>query len=828
MTPYRWAAVMLLIGVAGLAAVAAAPTAAQWKVIAWNDLGMHCMDGDFSVSAILPPYNTVRVQVIDPSGDLVTDPTGLAVTYEAIADPGGSVNSTSIGKTGFWDHALALFGAAPAPDTGLAGFAMPGESNSPRAMAFHPGESLFMAEGVPITPIDDAWRRNAYPMMRVAVRNGDGTVLASTDVVLPVSDEMDCSTCHGSGSVPEAEPSSGWAFACDRERDFKWNLLALHDDLEGGEPLFTAALATAGYDPGGLVATVQGGTPILCARCHGSNALPGTGITGVSPLTRAMHAGHAAVIDPVTGLDLDDATLRAACYRCHPGAETRCLRGAMGDAVAADGARAMECQSCHGSMSRVGADDRQGWFEEPTCQQCHTGTATLNNGQIRYTTVFEPGGAPRVAVDMTFATTADAPAPGLSLYRFSTGHGGLQCEACHGSTHAVYPSSHGNDNVQSLTLQGHEGTLVECASCHGVAPQTVSGGPHGLHPVGQPWVDRHGDVVENSGTTGCRSCHGADLRGTVLSRSAANRTLLTRSGSKSFFRGAEIGCWDCHDGPSDDDPNPNHSPVASNGSATTTTSTPVAVALSATDQDGDPLAYRIVGQPELGTVALVGSTATFHPEPGRIGVDQFGFAARDGDTDSNLATVDLRVDGSFADVEATHWAGSWVERLYGAGITAGCGGSPLAYCPDDSVSRAQMAVFLVRSSRGVDFAPPAATGVFADVPVDHWAAPWIEQLAADGVTAGCAPDLFCPEQPVSRAQMAVFLLRCEHPQGCSPGTATGTIFGDVPADHWAAAWIERLVREGITAGCGTGLYCPEQPVTRAQMGVFLVRTFRLP
>ena len=820
------AATATAVVVGGLLVANAAPGAVGWKVIAWNDLGMHCMDGDFSVFSILPPYNNVRAQVIDSSGQLAGDGSGLTVTYEAVADTAGSVNSTSVGKTDFWDHALALFGAAPGPDQGLAGFSMPGTANVPQAMAYHAGEELFSAEGIPLTPVDDAWLRNSYPMMRISARDVGGAILATTDVVLPVSDEMDCSTCHRSGSVAATEPSSGWAFDCDEERDFKRNILALHDDLQAGNPLYASALATAGYDPAGLAPTAASGTSVLCARCHGSNALPGTGITGVSALTKALHGSHATVIDPVTGMTLDDATNRSACYRCHPGAETRCLRGAMGDAVAADGSLAMQCQSCHGSMSRVGGD-RAGWFDEPNCQSCHTGTATHNNGQIRYTSVFEAGGDPRVAVDSTFATNPDTPFAGVSLYRFSTGHGGLQCEACHGSTHAVYPSSHANDNVQSLELQGHVGVVAECSACHDVTPDTINGGPHGMHPVGQTWVNRHGDAAEH-GSAACRACHGTDSRGTVLSRVSADRTLSTRWGSKSLFRGAVVGCWECHNGPSSEDGNPNLKPVASAGSLTTSVSTPAVVTLAASDADGDPLTRRILSQPALGTVALAGTQATFYPLPGRIGVDDFTFAARDGDTDSNLATVSLEVRGSFGDVEPTYWAGSWVERLYQADITAGCSASPLLYCPEASVSRAQMAVFLVKSRHGVAYTPPPATGVFADVPTSYWAARWIEQLAADGVTSGCGGGLFCPDAPTSRAEMAVFLLRASGFSGCTPPPATGAIFSDVPADYWAASWIEELVHDGVTAGCGGGGFCPDAPVSRAQMGVFLVKTFALP
>jgi hypothetical protein len=116
--------------------------------------------------------------------------------------------------------------------------------------------------------------------------------------------------------------------------------------------------------------------------------------------------------------------------------------------------------------------------------------------------------------------------------------------------------------------------------------------------------------------------------------------------------------------------------------------------------------------------------------------------------------------------------------------------------------------------------------VFLDVGAGDFAAAWIEQLAADGITAGCGGGNYCPGNQVTRDQMAVFLLRAKYGSGYSPPAPSGD-FNDVPANYWAAAWIEQLAAEGITSGCGNGNYCPEAPVTRDQMAVFLVRTFGL-
>ena len=636
--------VFLFLGIA----FAAPAMAADYTLVGWNNLGMHCMDPDYSVFALLPPYNTVLAQLIDPAGRLVRDPSGITVTYEAVADPDGSINSTSIGKTNFWEHVDALFGASPAPDTGLAGFSMPGSSNQPQPMTFDAAAGWFIAEGIPITPLDDAGGRNTYPLMRLTARGADDTVLATTDVVLPVSDEMNCAACHASGSSPFAQPPTGWVNDPDPERDVRLNILRLHDQREFHNQTFNDALATAGYDAAGLEATAVGGHAVLCARCHLSEALPGSGIAGIEPLTMAVHRRMAGVFDPVSGGALDALDNRSACYRCHPGSVTRCLRGVMGSAVASDGSRAIQCQSCHGRMLDVASPDRTGWLDEPVCQSCHTGTAIQNNGEIRYLSAFEDDGSPRAAVDDTFATTPDAPAPGLSLYRFSTGHGGLYCEACHGSTHAEFPSSESNDNLQSIAIEGHAGLLSECTACHGTTPRTVDGGPHGLHPIGDVWVRMHPDFAEEGGAAACRACHGADYRGTVLSRAQADRTFQTDFGTKHFWRGAQIGCYACHNGPGGEQANPNRPAVVEDAGAATASGIPVAIALAASDADGDTLALRIVSQASHGTVGLDGRTATYFPEPGFVGDDAFTFAAWDGSIDSNLGQVSISVSAPAA------------------------------------------------------------------------------------------------------------------------------------------------------------------------------------
>lgn len=199
--------------------------------------------------------------------------------------------------------------------------------------------------------------------------------------------------------------------------------------------------------------------------------------------------------------------------------------------------------------------------------------------------------------------------------------------------------------------------------------------------------------------------------------------------------------------------------------------------------------------------------AVAHPDDYSYGVLKGGFFA------------------DFLDVGQGHALHPFIEKLFRSGITAGCAAG--LYCPDSPVLRSQMATFLLRGKYGSWYGPPPATGTrFTDVPASAFAAAFIEQLTREGITSGCSPTTYCPSASVLRSQMAVFLLRAEHGSGYVPPPATG-IFDDVPVEHPFAPWIEQLYREGVTAGCGPDRFCPNDPVSRGQMAVFLSRTFGL-
>ena len=182
---------------------------------------------------------------------------------------------------------------------------------------------------------------------------------------------------------------------------------------------------------------------------------------------------------------------------------------------------------------------------------------------------------------------------------------------------------------------------------------------------------------------------------------------------------------------------------------------------------------------------------------------------------------------TFIDVPPSHQFFDYVETLASNGVTGGC--APSYYCPGSPVTRAQMAVFLLKSKYGSAHVPPAATGtVFADVPAGSFGAAWIEELASLGVTSGCGSGLYCPNSAVTRRQMATFLLKTKLGSGHVPPAASG-VFADVPMADASAPWIEELYADAITGGCLTNplRYCPADPNTRGQMAVFLVKTFGL-
>jgi hypothetical protein len=722
----------------------------NYRVLAANDLGMHCADQDDQIFSILPPFNVLHAQVIrrgsDP--DLVTpeDFPDMSLVYSAASNPDDpvfdpnhptlpadlnppavalagqpranvSINSTAqndplagIFKGNFWEtnpdtgnpygfdaYDNIFFGlldpAAVAQDTGLP---VPDSVLLPDCLADPPscefGQQVmpgiddkyadnrpilfdrfdrdinffssvlpaplgsvvqetnwYAADGIPILPIDDAGRVNAYPLMRVQAVKA-GSVVASTDVVLPVASEADCQNCHvdpvecadidlpqliqsdscNGVAVPLEERNFetllGYSFALASIDDAgtpgadtgqkllnaaKINILRLHDVKHGGNYPAGWGQCTDPADPDCLANRV----PIQCAQCHYTPALdlaqlgptddPTNQVfqaTVNKTMSSMMHGHHGEFSDlfptmpppddasrdllvdengdpdPNSDQTLTEYVLQETCYQCHPGKRTQCLRGAM----AAGG---MVCQDCHGEMADVGDDFTNGgsrvpWASEPGCQSCHTGDALEPNHPpgaiiaddgIRLLQAYlgEDANAPIQSPNSRFAENE-------SLYRLSgnqvtananQGHEGIMCEGCHGSTHAIWPNANpfANDNVAANQLQGHSGTIIECDTCHtggfdiddfksDVKETGEMGGPHGMHPIDAMWNDKHKEVSELNKNS-CRTCHGPDGEGTVLSRMAQTRTLECKDEEPSgcggdkritLIKGTEVSCVLCH------------------------------------------------------------------------------------------------------------------------------------------------------------------------------------------------------------------------------------------------------------------------------------------
>ena len=175
----------------------------------------------------------------------------------------------------------------------------------------------------------------------------------------------------------------------------------------------------------------------------------------------------------------------------------------------------------------------------------------------------------------------------------------------------------------------------------------------------------------------------------------------------------------------------------------------------------------------------------------------------------------------YSDVPPDTYYAEPVSTLAAAGVFVGTECDE-GFCPGDDIDRATVAVWTVRILDGAD--PwPAASQRFGDVDAAHPHVAFIERLAALGVTKGCGDgSVFCPDRTTTRAEMAAFLSRAF---GLDEGPDPG--FSDVPSDAWYAASVAKLAASGITKGCEDTMFCPDQPVTRAEMATFLARALEL-
>ncbi len=381
----------------------------DYTLLAWNDLGMHCLNPTYDTMVILPPYNTVWAQLIrrGSSPQLVTS--GVTLEYAMVN------NSSSVNKTytlfgsdygQFWTNVLALFGVNPADNVGLTGASL---SGTMVGVGTH-----YEVVGIPLTPVNDSNVWNPYQVVEIIARDLAGNELARTRATVPTSDEINCNKCHAPGGTLTATFN---------------DILGKHDNTEG--------------------TNLSGSTPVLCASCHGSPALGtvGPGSAGIY-LSEAIHGFH--------------ANRSFSCYDCHPGVTTKCNRSLAHTAV--DGNCTVS--ACHGPMQTVAdsitLNGRVPWVNEPKCVTCHVGVAEVDTGTILYRNatghngVYCAGchGSPHAMVPSREASdnyqAIQYQGKALSI---------ASCAVCHAS-------SRGEGSTEFLQEHGGTGNLSACGVCH--------------------------------------------------------------------------------------------------------------------------------------------------------------------------------------------------------------------------------------------------------------------------------------------------------------------------------------------------------------------------
>ena len=411
------------------------PKKDKYVLLVWNDMGMNCISDCDAMFVIQPPGNTLEAQLIRRGEipELISE--GVTIKYEA---PAGFENPA--GHVDFWKFSEKTIGKKLEENIGLAENGMSG------TFQYNEDRMSFIAAEIPVVPYSDDGTYLPYPLFTVkAVDNESGDVLIDTKVVAPVSTEMGCRNCH----------EGGWRFNNVAGIDEKTSshILAVHDRINKTD----------------LLVQAKNGNPKLCQSCHADPALNAEGDSTIVNFSAAMHGWHANY------MPYNDAR---ACVLCHPAANrgnTRCNRGLHNQVN-------VTCTDCHGSMQEHGLallkgeerkqaaqrlmanlkptrvesideiNPRQPWVKEPDCLTCHQDfkpPAETYSGYNVWNNDF------------------------TELYRNRADDIGIRCEACHGSTHALYPAknpfSKNRDNIQPMQYANQPtpiGSNLKCETCH--------------------------------------------------------------------------------------------------------------------------------------------------------------------------------------------------------------------------------------------------------------------------------------------------------------------------------------------------------------------------
>ncbi|WDP92192.1 MAG: cytochrome ubiquinol oxidase subunit I [Desulfobacter sp.] len=411
----------------------------EYVLLAWNNLGMHCISDSDPFWVLLPPANDLFALLVrrGETPEIVTE--DIEITYEAdeaFKDPSAHVK--------FWDHAQSVFGKKLEKNIGLSGNGLSGK------MHFSEERNAYEATLIPVVPYRKEGRYDPYPLFTVkAVDKATGNTLAVTRTVAPTSTEMGCKNCHG--GQWRVDGKAGFT------DETAANILAVHDRRSGTN----------------LLERAEQGNPQLCQSCHGDPVLGTEGKPGLLNFPAAIHGWHANYLSK-RGAD--------ACYKCHPArpeGPTQCLRGVH--------AGKLDCTACHGYLEdhalsllkkedqankagaqrlmahleprKVAALDeinaRTPWINEPDCLGCH----------VEFT-------RPDPKTADAFNKWTEGP-DALFRMRHDETYS-IMCMACHGATHAVYPAKNklgaDLDNIQPLQYQKNRFPMgyQRCSACHTV------------------------------------------------------------------------------------------------------------------------------------------------------------------------------------------------------------------------------------------------------------------------------------------------------------------------------------------------------------------------
>jgi hypothetical protein len=419
----------------------------EYVLLAWNNLGMHCLSDGDDWFCFLPPANTLEAQILRRGDPPVMMRDSIVLSYRV--EKGHEHPST---HTAFWKNSLSLVGKRVPDDVGIFGKGMSGNFD------FDSASGSFIAAGIPAVPYRDDGTYNAYPVFTVeAKEKASGRIVAVTKVVAPVSSEIGCRNCHGGGW---RKKMAGMA------DETAINILATHDRLNGTD----------------LLGLARSGKPQLCQTCHEDPAMNAAGKPGVTNFSAAMHGWHALY------MPYEDSRACALCHPAQPKGITRCLRDP-------HGAKGVGCTDCHGSMSQhatsvlmhekskeaagrilaaTQAPDKDKvagripWEQETDCLACHVDFQPPARGATGFNAWSDSLGA---------------------LYRMRSDMAGVRCPACHGSTHAVYPTRNpffrDRDNLQPLQYSGTRapiGSNKSCAICHKIPMQDAIHHPNMERP----------------------------------------------------------------------------------------------------------------------------------------------------------------------------------------------------------------------------------------------------------------------------------------------------------------------------------------------------------